>query len=154
MSNDIKMNDNNDGDNDQDLYLGKPIDRRGRTLTEEQAVIFNRYNNWKNNLMALYNHIEVYALPYPARTVQFLPNAKKIISSENQHKQYTNYPFLYPSYCRVPKQETPPTNSSKSTKSTKSKKSANNSSSNNSPDSSTGYLFINCCKLCKDIYLN
>eukprot|EP01083_Nonionella_stella_P022689 62723_1 len=92
-------------EDNQDLYLGQPIDRRGKTLTDEQAAIFSRYNHWKQNLMSLYNHIETYALPYPARTVQFLPNPKEIVSPQNQYKRYTNCPFIYPSHCTVPKQE-------------------------------------------------
>ena len=80
-----------------DSYLGQPID--------EQAKTFNRYTHWKNNLMCLYNHIESFGLPYPARTVQFLPNPKQNILPQNQYKRYTNCPFIYPSYCNVPKQE-------------------------------------------------
>ena len=85
-------------------FLGQPIDRKGKTLNDDQLKIFNRYNHWKSNLMCLYNHIECYALPYPARTVQFLPNSKVNISSKNQYPRYTNCPFIYPSHCTVPKQ--------------------------------------------------
>jgi len=86
-------------------FLGQPIDRKGKTLSDEQLAVFNRYNYWKSNLVYLYNHIECYALPYPARTVQFLPNPRHIISSKNQYKRYSNCPFVYPSHCTVPKQE-------------------------------------------------
>eukprot|EP01083_Nonionella_stella_P258718 883960_1 len=91
-------------DENKDAYIGQPLDRKGKTLTDDQAIIFNRYNKWKNNLMCLYNHIESYALPYPARTVQFIPNPKQNISSENQYPRYTNCPFIYPSHTTVPKQ--------------------------------------------------
>ena len=88
-----------------DAYLGQPIDRKGKTLNDEQAAIFNRYNHWKSNLMCLYNHIESFALPYPARTMQFLPNPSSTLSAQNQYPRYTNCPFLYPSHCTVPKQD-------------------------------------------------
>ena len=92
-------------DNKDDVHLGQPIDRKGKALSDDQAKIFNRYNAWKNNLMCLYNHIECYALPYPARTVQFLPNPKQTVSPKNQYERYTNCPFIYPSHCTVPKQD-------------------------------------------------